>query len=360
MTKKTRVLYTIPNFDTAGSGKVLYDLAKGLDKTKFEVIIACTHNKGAFFKEVEDLGLPMHIIDATVPLRPYFSLISRVKPFKLFLKEQSIDIVHSWHWSSDWSEVLASRFANAKFVFTKKAMSWGNMHWKLRSFLSHFIITVNTEMKMFFPYKKQQQLIPFGLDTAYYNSDLFLKDDDCSVFKIITVANLVAVKGIETLVRAIKNTQKSDIFLKVIGDDKNEYANYLKNLVKGLGLENQISFLGKENDVRSFLAQADLYIIPSKKEGMPMALIEAMAMQVPVLGSNIPGIHYILKDFENLLFEVENDDMLSEKILMMYHKSSEERTTIGKELRNYSEVHFSLNSFISAHETLYSNLARNR
>ena len=66
-----------------------------------------------------------------------------------------------------------------------------------------------------------------------------------------------------------------------------------------------------------------------------------------------------VKDFENLLFEVENDTMLSEKILMMYHKTSEGRALLGKELRDYSEAHFSLNSFISAHETLYFKLARN-
>ncbi|PKQ46737.1 glycosyltransferase [Confluentibacter flavum] len=357
MTKKIRVLYTIPNFDTAGSGKVLYDLAKGLDKTKFDVIIACKHNKGDFFKEVQALGLPIHFIDAKVPLRPYFNLIYRLKPYKDFLKEQSIDIVHSWNWSSDWSEVLASRLGGVTFVFTKKAMSWGNLHWKLKSFLSNFIITTNAEMTDFFPYKKQQRLIPFGLDTAYYNSELFLKRDSNSKFKIVTVANLVKVKGIETLLRAIKITQKPDIFLDVIGDDTDEYAGYLKQMVTDLDIENQVSFLGKQNDVRPFLAQSDLYIIPSKKEGMPMALVEAMTMQLPVLGSNIPGVNYVLKDFSELLYETNNAKALSIKILEIYDKPLDERQAIGKKLRDYCLTHFSLNSFIESHETLYFKLA---
>lgn len=63
---KLKILYTIPNFDTAGSGKVLYDLAKGLDRERFEVHIACSHNRGAFFNEVEKLGLPVHLIETTV------------------------------------------------------------------------------------------------------------------------------------------------------------------------------------------------------------------------------------------------------------------------------------------------------
>lgn len=54
--KRIKILYTIPNFDTAGSGRVLYDLAKGLDPNKFDISIACRHNRGSFFKEIDSLG----------------------------------------------------------------------------------------------------------------------------------------------------------------------------------------------------------------------------------------------------------------------------------------------------------------
>ena len=50
---KIKILFTIPNFDTSGSGKVVYDLAKNLDKEKFDISIACRNNKGVFFKEIE-------------------------------------------------------------------------------------------------------------------------------------------------------------------------------------------------------------------------------------------------------------------------------------------------------------------
>ena len=168
--KKIKILYTTPNFDTAGSGKVLYDLAKGLDKSKFEVHIACKNNKGNFFAEVDRLGLPIHFMDTTTPVRPYFSLWSRLKPFHDFVKINKFDIVHSWHWSSDWTEVLGAKLGGAKFVYTKKAMSWGNVHWKIRSFLSDFIVTINEEMRNYFPNKKAQQLIPIGIDLDYYNA----------------------------------------------------------------------------------------------------------------------------------------------------------------------------------------------
>ncbi|WP_348810497.1 glycosyltransferase [Flavobacterium maritimum] len=362
--KKIKILFTIPNFDTAGSGKVLYDLAKGLDGEKFEVEIACKNSKGAFFKEVEQLGFPIHIIETTVPLRPYFSLLFRIKPFQTFVKQYQLDIVHSWNWSSDWSEVLASRLGGAQFVYTKKAMSWGNVHWKIKSYLSHFIITINEEMRNYFPDKKQQQLIPLGLDTDYYSPNLYPKKDQAAIFRIITVANLVPVKGIEVLIQAIQLLGNTNIHLEVFGDDRDSYGNELKQLVKEVQLENQIFFLGKHTDVRPFLVQADLYVIPTlnegRKEGMPMALVEAMTMGIPVLGSNISGINFVLKDFPELLFEASNAADLSEKIALFYQKSGEERHAMGQKLRKYCIEHFSMERFIKAHEELYTALVERK
>src|SRR5690606_21031333 len=110
-TTKIKILYTIPNFDTAGSGKVVYDLVKGLDKEQFEVEVACSSNRGAFFKEMESLGIPIHIFETTTSYRPFSTLISRIKTIKDFFRTNQYHIIHSWHWSSDWTEALAARWA---------------------------------------------------------------------------------------------------------------------------------------------------------------------------------------------------------------------------------------------------------
>ncbi|WP_300565221.1 glycosyltransferase family 4 protein [Flavobacterium sp.] len=355
---KIKILYTIPNFNTAGSGKVVYDLAKGLNKEKFDVEIACGNAKGSFFAEIEKLGLPIHIMPTTVPLRPYLNLLFRIKPFQSFVKQHHFDIVHSWNWSSDWSEVIASRLAGAQFIYTKKAMTWGNIHWKIKSYLTNFILTINDEMKSYFPNKKNQDLIPLGLDTNYYNPDLFPKKEEQGVFKIITVANLVPVKAIEVLIEAIHKLNDSSVYLDILGDDTTEYARELREVIEKFKLEKQISFLGKHIDVRPFLAQSDLYVIPSKKEGLGMALVEAMAMGIPVLGSNISGINFVLKDFPEFLFEVSNVEVLSAEIKKIAQKQPSERNEIGQQLRKYCIDHYSLENMISKHEDLYLKLAR--
>jgi len=358
---KIKILYTIPNFDTAGSGKVVYDLVKGLNKSLYEVELACSSNRGTFFKEMESLGVPIHIVDTTTAYRPYHTLLPRIDSIRKFIKKNKYDIVHSWHWSSDWTEALATRLAGAKWIYTKKAMSWGNRHWKIRSYLANFIITINEEMHHYFPYKKNQMLIPLGIDTDFYSSKHFAeKANNAEVFNIITVANLVPVKGIEVLIRAVKRLNDSSIRLVVLGDNTNEYGHYLTKLCNNLKMQNQVKFLGKKPDVRPYIAESDLYVIPTlnegRKEGMPMALVEAMSMGIPVLGSNISGINYVLKDYKYLLFEAGNEKELVKSISKILKLSVEERLKLGNQLREYLKDNFNYAKFILEHEKLYQKL----
>lgn len=351
---KIKVLYTIPNFDTAGSGKVVYDLIHGLDRTKFDIAIAVEHSRGHFFKEVEKLGVPIYIQPVSTTYRPYLSLYSRIKKIASFIKDHQFDVVHSWHWSSDWTEVLAAKLGGAKFVYTKKAMSWGNKHWKIRSYLSDFIVTINHEMVNYFPKKSAQKLIPLGIDTEYYSPQGFQKDTN-EKFQIVSVANLVEVKGIEVLIKAVELLNDDEVEVKIVGDTRSDYAQNLIKSIEEKGKQNQIKFLGKKLDVRPYLVDSDVYVIPTigKGEGMPMALVEAMCMAIPTLGSDISGINYVLKAFPDLLFETSNFNELATKIKTLKEKKVEERKQLGQELRNYCVENFTMKQFIDEHEKLY-------
>ena len=63
--EKKIILFTIPNFHTAGSGKALLNIAMRLDRRYFEPHIACFHDKGSFFNVVKNSGIPIHIFQFT-------------------------------------------------------------------------------------------------------------------------------------------------------------------------------------------------------------------------------------------------------------------------------------------------------
>jgi len=238
-------------------------------------------------------------------------------------------------------------------------MGFNSRHWQIKSFLADYIITINDEMSAYFPNKKQQALIPLGIDTDYYSPVHFSKKET-NTFDVITVANLVPVKGVEVLIKAIHLLDDDAITLTIVGDYDHTYGKGLVALVTDLGMNNQVAFVGKSQDVRPYMSQADLYVIPTldagRKEGMPMALVEAMSMGLPVLGSDISGIRYVLKDFPELLFVAGDPEALALKINGLHAMDVANRGALGQRLRANCKAQFTMEAFIVAHEALYKTL----
>ena len=366
----TRILYTIPNFNTAGSGKVLLDLAANLDQSLFTAEICCFHGKGKFFKVVEESGIPVHLFPFTTPLNPKFSFIFRVLRIANWFRKNKFDLIHSWHWSSDWSEPLAAKLAGIPWVYTKKAMSWGNRHWKIRSRLASHVITINDEMQSsFFPDSKKLSLIPIGLDTDHYSPEQSCHKEvslspniqiTAEDTVLISVANFVPVKGIETLIEALEYINIPNLKLILVGSCSDDYGNKLKKLVAHKNLQQQVAFIGKVLDPRPWLGIADLFIIPTKdegrKEGMPMAPVEAMSCGLPVLGSRISGIKYVLSAFPEHLFEASNPISLSQRIEYFLAQPIAKRQVLGQKARQFVTENFTIEQFIQAHQSLYNRL----
>lgn len=362
MSRKIRVLYTIPNFDTAGSGRSVYDLVKHIDRSKFEPEICVTRDDGAFYNKVEQLDVKIHVFPFKTKLRPWISYPLRVLRISQFFRKNRFDIIHSWNWSSDISEPLAAKLASVPYIYTKKAMGWSAKNWKRKSKLSTRIIAVNQDIIDLYLQDMTEKVVrfPLAINTDQYkrkvfNSDIskstYFKQDD---FVIVSVANLVAVKGIEVLLEAVNSLNDDKIKVLIVGNDKNDYAQQLKAHYKS---NSNIVFTGKHMEVRPFLELADLFVIPTKdegrREGIPNAPLEAMAMECVVLGSNVSGVKDILSAFPECIFEPSNVQMLAEKIRWIKHMPITDKRALATKMRNQVVEEFSIKEFLRNHETLY-------
>lgn len=366
MPKKIKILFSIPNFDTAGSGKVVYDLVKGLDKEQFEPHIVCAHNKGAFFKQVESLGVPVHIFQFYTDYKPYVTLLFRLLKIVRFFKKHRFDIIHSWHWSSDITEPLAAKLAGIPFVYTKKAMGWGNKVWLWRSKLSTCVITINRSMQeQFFKNTKvKTQYLPLGVDTTYFcvQKKVYVSPEGITStandFVIVSVANLVPVKGIEVLLEAVSQLNNPRIKTFIVGDDSTAYAQDLKKRYSHI---NHLHFSGKQTDVRPYLALADVFVIPTlnegRKEGLPVAPLEAMASGNIVIGSEVPGVIDLLSNFQEQLFPAGDAQALAKKITALMTMDVIQRKDLAMAMRKEVEQRFTLQQMLEGHEGVYARLA---
>jgi glycosyltransferase involved in cell wall biosynthesis len=115
------------------------------------------------------------------------------------------------------------------------------------------------------------------------------------------VANLAPEKGQVTLLRALHLLRSRGVSGEcwLVGEDRATGApteQELRSLCAQLGIVDVVKFLGFRNDIPLLLQAADSLALPSAREGLPLAVLEAQAARVPVIASNVPGILEVVED----------------------------------------------------------------
>jgi glycosyltransferase involved in cell wall biosynthesis len=134
-------------------------------------------------------------------------------------------------------------------------------------------------------------------------------------FLIGAVGRLSPEKGFDLLIRAIAQLVKNgcDIGLAIAGDGP-EQAN-LQNLVSELGLADRVRLLGFQGDLIPLYEAMDVYALSSRREGLPNVLLEAMALEVPVVATKVAGVPTLIDNDKNgILVEAESVGALAEAI----------------------------------------------
>ncbi len=364
MINKIKILFTIPNFDTAGSGKAMLKLAQRLNPDVFEPHICSGRDKGDFIQTVKDSGIPFYIFQFQHSFGNKFNGLRLSWQKRKFFKQ--FDLVHSFNYIDDYSEALSARLAGTKWIFVKKNMGWGGNSWKVRSRLAHGIIAQNTDMmKQFYPGNKKVRLIPRGVDTTEFKprppAEKLLQEFGLTPKNkiVLAVANLVSVKGIEVLIDAFAaNSEKlPESVLMIVGDNRGEYGDQLIANANAKGLNNRIIFTGKRKDIRDFQSIANCFVLPTlnkgRQEGSPVALLEALASGTPSLASNVSGIRDQLTDITDQLFEAGNSDELAEKLNWFLTMTEDEREAIITKQLEVLNQRYTLEHEVALHEAFY-------
>ena len=120
---------------------------------------------------------------------------------------------------------------------------------------------------------------------------------------LLSVGELIKRKNHETVLKVLRQIKDKNFVYLICG--RGVLMEHLQNLTKQLGLESKVKFLGFRKDIAEICKAADLFIFPSYQEGLPVALMEAMATGLPVIASNVRGNRDLIAK-ENLF---EPDDV---------------------------------------------------
>ncbi|MBX4212624.1 glycosyltransferase family 4 protein [Candidatus Pacearchaeota archaeon] len=141
------------------------------------------------------------------------------------------------------------------------------------------------------------EYIPNGIPDEFFNTKPLMPKKD----KILFLGRIAPIKDIETLIEAV-NLMKNKVPLEIVGPAEEDYKKKLQALIEKYGLQSQITFTAPIYTIKEKIKKIDsasIFVLPSKREAMPQALIEAMARERIVVASDNPGTRDIITDEVN-------------------------------------------------------------
>ncbi|MCP2727684.1 glycosyltransferase [Limnofasciculus baicalensis] len=311
MNQFKKLAVVMPNMAAGGSERVVLNLLKEILKKdlKIEIDLVLGAVEGSWINKIPS---EVRVIDLKTPIGPTFKKISRVTfPLCGYLRKEKPDLVLSNYWYYNVFVVLAVALSriNTYLVIVEHGSfsvikNKGTIPWLIPLLMrclypqANSIVTVSKGLAQ--ELEDDLKLKP-GLITTIYNPIIeerlsqiskesvthpWFQDGEIPV--ILGVGRLCNVKDFPTLIRAFALVRKKlPARLVILGDGEDKPR--LMDLVRELGLEDNVALLGFVEDPYSYMARSSVFVLSSIVEGLGNVLIEAMALGTPLVSTNCPS-----------------------------------------------------------------------
>jgi glycosyltransferase involved in cell wall biosynthesis len=177
----------------------------------------------------------------------------------------------------------------------------------------------------------------------------------------LAAGRIVPAKDYPNLLRAFARVRSASpqAQLWVAGEANAGRERRIQEFARRIGVFDFVHWLGLRGDMPSLLDAADAFVLSSAWEGMPLAVGEAMAMEKPVVATDVGGVRELVDD-AGMLVPPTDSDALAGAMLRVMRMSLDQRDALGKTARERILQHFDMNTKVAEWDTLYSRLLRDR
>lgn len=296
-----------------------------LKQNGYEVHVAANFENGStsssermiiFKRELHELSIRYFQVDFSRNIGNICQNLRAYKQVVSLLKNNKYEFVHCHSPIGGFIGRVASKVTNTKVIYTAHGFHFYKgaplINWllyypveKLCSYFTDILITINKEDYNFAINKMKSKKIYYipgvGIDVEKYSNitldkakkykELGISEND---IMLLSVGELNKNKNHEIILRALSKINKKDVHYFIAG--KGDLKDYLIKLAQDLNIQDRVHFLGFRNDIDEIYKVADIFCFPSFREGLSVSLMEAMAVGLPIICSNIRGNNDLVKN----------------------------------------------------------------
>lgn len=379
MKNKINVIHIYKDFDTFnGLIETFYFIAKYHNPDIFNFgVCVFNYGGGEYGQKFQDLGGKLYNLNCGHGAKGFINTMIRLKRF---LKEVKPDIVVTRDRRGNFLGIPAAKRAKVPVIIsteTTQMHSATTVIRRMRDRVFHpvllFLVSLTdafvaisnnvkenwkfvsrfTKIKVIYP--------PFNLEKYHQavsagNRALYMSRDFPTIGYI---GRLSEEKGPHYLIRALPQIRQKFPLVKLLIAGAGAMENALRALAKSEKVEDRVFFLGFQDNTFKVLQQMDLLVVPSRSDGCPVAILEAMAMRLPVIATRVGGIPELITDEVGLLVPPRNYENLADSIISLVSKPELMRS-MGEAGNKLAFTKFSPLSYIKQYEELYFELLRKK
>ena len=372
-----RVLLVIKCLGYGGAERLLVDMVATVDRPRFNYEVAYVlRDQDALVPTIRSGGTPVHSLDAArnADLR-WMAALRRL------LVTGRYDVVH-FHlpYAAAFGQLVVAslpRSSRPGVVYTEHSL-WDRARLVNRVLLrgsmgrGERLVAVSQASYDALPAPLQLRAttVVHGVDLSRSDSLIgrraelrarvraeLVVDDDELLF--LTVANLRPEKGYDVLLEAAKVIADRDLPIRIAAVGRGPLSNALHARHAEMGLGHRFQFLGQRDDVLRLLAGADAFVLASRHEGLPVALMEATSVGLPVVASRVGGIPQVLEDEVDALLVPPGDPGVLAQAMTRLASDPELRGRLGRRAKLRSSM-FDIAEATRAVGDIYLQVARSR
>lgn len=365
------ILFLTTHLNAGGITSYLLTLSKGFIRRGHKIYVATSGGDRA--GDFSAVGAPCVTLNIRTKSEVDLKIYKALSPLYHYIRTNDIDIIHAQTRITQVMGWLLEKLTGKIYLSTCHGFFKKRLSRRLAPCWGDAVIAISTAVRShlledFRVPADNVFLIEHGIDCDAFappsagekkrNRKRFHLDHNCPV--VGHIARLSDVKGQDVLIRAMKRiiNETPQVKLLIVGQGKMEAA--LKQMVRALNLENHVLFYPVVNKTPQILSLFDIFVMPSRQEGLGLSVMEAQALGLPVVASNVGGIPSLIENGKTgILVKPEDDQQLAEAIqrLLCDKKAAAQ---MGQAARVFIQERYSADQMVDKTLNLYGRLMRKK